>query len=612
MFVYGPLNFVDAANYFRYRRQTDSSGCTLPSHPEHGRWTVLNGNGNPGGRVLIASVIIFECDAGYKLSSKIPLVCLGQWSSPAPECDELCPPLYPSDTYDLRCVDKVGKEVSCTEAGHGTILEYTCKTSYETPFGYKKTLFCENGKWDRSTPVCQPVCGKKISNDAKPTIYGTDPNEKIEYPWIAAIYSKLKDSFENVCVGSILSQTVVLTAAHCVTNDFGNVLPTEDYLIGVGKLYRSYQAPEDKNAQYLELSKIIVPEEYKADTRKFSADIAVLVVKKEISLTKVVQPVCFTNVKNIHLHAGSIGEVSGWGFTESNTPSEVLRTLVIPYKYETICANELPPDWADRYNSKDKICAGFVNKSMSVCTGDSGGGLAFRYREDNRYYIHGIVSLSHQIEGMCNIQQNSLYTSVAYYYDFVDRLLTKYAPQIKDCVLPAYPQNGKWTTGKDYKPGDSVPSSTLLKFQCDEGFILSSTAKVECKASYKMPTCEKLCEPLQFPRDTEFYCYNKVSDISDCKKAVEGWALSYPCPSGYLETNYLRVINCAKGTWGRPKPECIPECGRTVADFSGTGSEYPWNVGVYKLNNSTEEKYKYVCGGSLLSQYIVVTGLVAL
>lgn len=35
--------------------------------------------------------------------------------------------------------------------------------------------------------------------------------------------------------------------------------------------------------------------------------------------------------------------------------------------------------------------------------------------------------------------------------------------------------------------------------------------------------------------------------------------------------------------------------------------EQPWNVGVYKWSDKAEEKYKYVCGGSLVTEYVVVT-----
>lgn len=55
------------------------------------------------------------------------------------------------------------------------------------------------------------MCGKKIDHDKKPLIYGAEPNEKITHPWVAAVYRKINDTYENVCGASILNQRVVVT-----------------------------------------------------------------------------------------------------------------------------------------------------------------------------------------------------------------------------------------------------------------------------------------------------------------------------------------------------------------------------------------------------------------
>lgn len=210
-----------------------------------------------------------------------------------------------------------------------------------------------------------------------------------------------------------------------------------------------------------------------------------------------------------------------------------------------------------------------------MCNGDSGGGLAFKYREDNRYYIHGIVSVSHQVGYMCNIQQNALYTSVAAHYDFVERLLTRYAPKIKDCVLPPHPRNGKWTTEQgNWKPGDAVLSDTILKVECDEGFEPSSSKSIECRAAQNLPTCEskhliivnstfamhytisELCPKLKFPAETYYRCMNREGRLIACSKAIDGSSLWYSCPTKYKESSSFNRT-CIKGSWGSPKPECI-------------------------------------------------------
>lgn len=142
---------------------------------------------------------------------------------------------------------------------------------------------------------------------------------------------------------------------------------------------------------------------------------------------------------------------------------------------------------------EDKMCAGFFRKSISVCRGDSGSGLVFRNTEDNRYYIHGVVSLGPTLKGECNIQQNSLYTKVGFYYEFIDRETNQHYEE--QCVLPRYPENGYYIVGNDEckKPGHLVATSTVLTVHCKEGFTLvPPVPTVECENVAYMPKC--LCK----------------------------------------------------------------------------------------------------------------------
>ena len=69
---------------------------------------------------------------------------------------------------------------------------------------------------------------------------------------------------------------------------------------------------------------------------------------------------------------------------------------------------------------------------MSVCKGDSGGGLVSKY--DDRYYIIAVVSLAPQApsaEGGCNSQTYGLYTSFSYYLeDFIIDIEARFRPYV--------------------------------------------------------------------------------------------------------------------------------------------------------------------------------------
>lgn len=140
------------------------------------------------------------------------------------------------------------------------------------------------------------------------------------------------------------------------------------------------------------------------------------------------------------------------------------------------------------------MCAGFFAENKSVCNGDSGSGLVFRRIDDNRFYIHGVVSLAPTLRGRCNFQQNSLYTRVASYYIFIDQETTRYYEE--ECVLPKYPKNGVYNVvegGIDKQPGDIVSSSSVLTVRCNEGFILEPPVPtVECENVAFMPRCLRM------------------------------------------------------------------------------------------------------------------------
>ncbi|XP_018569610.1 uncharacterized protein LOC108909691 [Anoplophora glabripennis] len=548
----------------RYNRQTGNAGitCELPLHPVSGKWSIINGDGKPGGHVSKNTVLRFDCDPEYKLSSRSSfLICDENWNlSKVPTCERKCPAKYSTSTTTLKCEDKYGNEVTCDEAVDGTYLSYTCAPFFETPIGYKKTILCIDGTWNFPNPICQPVCGKIIEKSTIQLVVGGTIKEQREYPWVIALFQKLGNEFSNICGATLVSQRVVITAAHCVTNDFGDKLRPEEFTVGAGKYYNKFRDPRDVRVQYSEVARIVVKSGYRGAPQRFLADLALLITKDLITINEVVQPVCYQDLPNIHLQAGKIGAIAGWGKTESGEQPDELRTLEIPFKHQTTCAQELPSDWAHRFNTIDKICAGFFNQNKSVCTGDSGSGLYFKNPEDNRYYIHGVVSIAPAEKGDCDPQQNSLYTSVAYYYEFVDRETTK--QYVQQCSLPMYPNHGKWVVPKqDRKPSDIVPSNTILKVECDEGYALSSSnAFIDCQSAHAMPQCELLCPKLNLPKGSIYKCNNERGAEIDCTKATDGSSITYSCPEGYRRVpGASKVEFCKKGSWRGHKPECVAD-----------------------------------------------------
>nr|XP_023018571.1 modular serine protease-like [Leptinotarsa decemlineata] len=405
-------------------------GCKLPNHPENGKWTIQSGTSVPPGQnVGVNTLLLYFCDKGYKLSTEGNLVaCLDNgWSGPHPTCLQLCPPLYTTAVTKVRCFGKDKTEIKCDEATDGSSAKFECATYYEPADRQISIRYCWSGSWNLPAPQCIPVCGEKTVS-ATPLIVNGGTVEKGNYPWVTAIFRHNGEIFLNVCGGSMLTQKVILTAAHCVANEYGHALDPSMIKVGVGKFYNEYKHPNDTEAQYSDIVKVIVHTKYKGDSQRFSSDIAFLITKDVLLLSKVVQPVCFSNLPNIHLTVRSIGVVTGWGYTEAGKgPSPELKEISVPFKDDATCNTELPSDWADKYNGYDKFCAGHYNKSIAVCQGDSGGGLVFQNPRDGRYYVHGIVSVGRKLNNVgCDIQVSSLYTKVAVHYDLLEQVVSQY------------------------------------------------------------------------------------------------------------------------------------------------------------------------------------------
>ncbi|KAJ8920430.1 hypothetical protein NQ315_005298 [Exocentrus adspersus] len=400
-------------------------GCLLPEHPNFGQWKIVgNAVGFPSQKVASNTILEFGCNEGYKLSTESKyVVCVSQaWGiAEMPTCLKKCKPLYSTASTTLECKNTRQIPIKCDEATEGASASFRCAPYHEPSDRSFAKRYCFGGSWSLPDPVCQPVCGEKKVT-AEPLIVNGQNVSRGDYPWVTAIYHKDTDgAYKNVCGGSMLTQKIILTAAHCVANDKGElIVPQDNIVVAVGKYFNKYKDARDTEAQYSNLRKIIYPATYRGDNQRFASDIAILVTKEELKLSKVVQPVCYINLPDIFIQPTAIGVITGWGYTiASGEPSDELKEIDVPFKQDSECWKELPSDWADKYYTQDKMCAGHYNKSIAVCKGDSGGGLVFKY--EKRYYVHGIVSIGHGIQDNCNIQVSSLYTKVSSHYDWLEK-----------------------------------------------------------------------------------------------------------------------------------------------------------------------------------------------
>lgn len=166
----------------------------------------------------------------------------------------------------------------------------------------------------------------------------------------------------HVCGGSIIGETTVLTAHHCLFDPFGNYLhEPASYLVVAGSLKIS----EDIDGQYYVAIGIYGHPNFNMDT--LENDIAVLKVGTSFSLNPLAQPIPMTE---FDVEDGTACSVLGWGYLEygSGSISENLQIADVKISNFEACNST--------YNGtipKNFICAYEIGKDS--CNGDSGGPL---------------------------------------------------------------------------------------------------------------------------------------------------------------------------------------------------------------------------------------------
>lgn len=202
------------------------------------------------------------------------------------------------------------------------------------------------------------------------------------YPWMVALLIRDKtDSTEaHFCGGSLISPTLVLTAAHCAEGFDPTSIQT---LVGARTLPFGL-------GDRVDVVGIIVHPEYNSITLEHDA-----------ALLRLAHPVpgpylapALQSDADLY-KPGTIARVLGWGTTDPNLPilPTVLQQGDIPIKSDITCLNDL----GRYFKPATMLCGGKLSSSATTidgvdsCYGDSGGPLMVR-DSGNGWKQVGIVS----------------------------------------------------------------------------------------------------------------------------------------------------------------------------------------------------------------------------
>ncbi|WAR23011.1 ENTK-like protein [Mya arenaria] len=255
---------------------------------------------------------------------------------------------YATEVTAIKITEHTGKFASITD--HGGNISFTS---------------CESCDLDKTTLLAcsDEGCGQKSNEYRKKRVIGGSVSAKGEWPWIVGLRI---GSGNVICGGSIIGESWVLTAGHCV-NDLAQNPQEVSIVSGVSDI-------NDDSRQVRFASEIVIHPDYN------------FIYNADIALIRLQRPFTFTS------DISTCGEL---------------------YSYKT-------------YIRDSMMCAGYTGGGIDACKGDSGSGLMCEV-DNGRWTLAGVVSWGDMC-GQTN--RPGVYTSVTAFVDWIDEVTVDTQPTV--------------------------------------------------------------------------------------------------------------------------------------------------------------------------------------
>ncbi|KAL4648481.1 coagulation factor X-like isoform X1 [Arapaima gigas] len=354
----------------------------------------------------------------------------------------LCPPQYEGKMCEIEvfeCQYKNGGCLQyCTNKGRTAHVECSCAEGYQLQ---------EDGK------TCEPTvpfpCGKKwqatftyrsllddhLLNESDPDMLSTPSPPLSNYtnngenstedvllqtldgqnekrilggmlekqggsPWQILIH---REDGSGFCGGTLLSPRWVVSAAHCFERTPHHVT-IGDY---------DKMRPDEKE-QCIRVEFVLKHPHYHEYT--YDSDIALLYLAQPVQLGAFAIPVCLPNahLAELLLRESNMGTVTGWGAMQYlGLSSRFLRKVDLPVVDQKKCIQS-----TEQVITDNMFCAGYLDKQMDACSGDSGGPFVTHYR--GTWYLTGIISWG---EGCGTNGKYGVYTRVENFLTWIQETI---------------------------------------------------------------------------------------------------------------------------------------------------------------------------------------------
>ena len=258
-------------------------------------------------------------------------------------------------------------------------------------------------------------------------IVGGSPIDIRSAPWQAALLIRT-GSGTNLCGGTIIDSSWILTAAHCFKTS-----RQVSVAVGVSRLDEAIAVAEP--ARRVLTHPLFNPTNFTND----------------VALVELTTPVDLNGIDRVAVALPSFvgppwpiertpARVSGWGTTAAYPPNSTNPATGLPQQLQSadieILARQDDPvcgGYGASFRTSEMICAGLVTGGVDSCQGDSGGPLVIRSRD--RWVVAGVVSFG---AGCATAGFPGVYTRVTTYLPWIEEV-TGLGPDITGITQPVRP-----------------------------------------------------------------------------------------------------------------------------------------------------------------------------
>uniref|UniRef100_UPI00398F4307 complement C1r-A subcomponent-like n=1 Tax=Pristiophorus japonicus TaxID=55135 RepID=UPI00398F4307 len=396
---------------WKIRYTTDRIKCPHLHRLDHGRLHPIQEH------YRFLDHMTFTCDVGYKIMKidkelkAFKMVCTG------------------TGEWNKEIIPTCNSESGLTRV---ILTRWLCPLDVSGRYKCTVSRHWVNNDVGETIPYCAPVCGKpenSVTSGATGRIFGGLKAPAGSFPWQVYLHSP-----QGYRAGAILiDHRWVMTAAH-VFYPKGEQRPTQEKMLSF-KVFMGDNDLEDLiNMSPVSMKRVYLHPGFSGDSAQYRDDLALIELRWPVRLTADVAPICLPPAGLPALYRpGLLGYVAGWGVTQDRLLLNQLHYVGLPMADQDRCAASLRraqgggagAGGEDLVLTAGMFCAGTGLGETDSCQGDSGGAYAVHRRDEDTWYVTGIVSWG---LGCGRNATYGVYTRVTQYLQWINRTMASGDP----------------------------------------------------------------------------------------------------------------------------------------------------------------------------------------